>query len=277
MTDQATELRNMVARERTESDEKPLHTPRKIIFASGKGGVGTTMLAVNAAVSLAQQGRRCLLVDANPRRGDVGLLCGIDERYSIADLAMGRHDLDTVMEPGPAGIQVVAGDWSGASLSTDSPAQRKRVVKALSGCDGQFDIMLIDVGCGASESMGAYWQVADQVVLVTSPDDASVMDTYATIKVLHPGNESVQLGIVVNLAKSEAIATSVYKRISRSCQRFLGIDLAAIGSVPVSSVTSIASRAAVPLLIRSPTCDASLAINQIALRLNIREGAVRVA
>ena len=46
------------------SDRRP-DTPRKIVVSAGKGGVGTTTVAVNLAVSLARLGCRTVLVDAD--------------------------------------------------------------------------------------------------------------------------------------------------------------------------------------------------------------------
>ena len=47
-----------------------------VAVTGGKGGVGKTMLAVNAALAVARTGRRVLLVDLDLGLADVGVLLG---------------------------------------------------------------------------------------------------------------------------------------------------------------------------------------------------------
>ena len=75
MHDQADELRELVRRAALENSWVSTAVPRLIVVSGGKGGVGTTTVAVNLAVALAAQGHRTVLVDANLNRGGVGRLC----------------------------------------------------------------------------------------------------------------------------------------------------------------------------------------------------------
>ena len=59
-----------------------------IVVAGGKGGVGTTTLAVELALAMSRRHRRTLLVDA-ARGGDAAITCGIEPRHSLADVLAG--------------------------------------------------------------------------------------------------------------------------------------------------------------------------------------------
>src|SRR5580698_267253 len=78
MSDQANELRQLVLRAalHSPSAEQP---PKLIVVTSGKGGVGTTTIAVNLAIALARDGRRTVLVDADLEQADAGRLCHLEE------------------------------------------------------------------------------------------------------------------------------------------------------------------------------------------------------
>ena len=66
MDDQAKELRQLVRQHARHDTDDGNPRPRRVVVTSGKGGVGTTTVAVNLAVALARQGPRVLLVDAAP-------------------------------------------------------------------------------------------------------------------------------------------------------------------------------------------------------------------
>ena len=61
--------------------------PALLAVAGGKGGVGTTTVALGLARALARTGKRIMLVDADARGGDAAMLCGIEERSTLANRA----------------------------------------------------------------------------------------------------------------------------------------------------------------------------------------------
>ncbi len=111
MHDQAAQLRDLVRRASRENDAPKGGAPQLVAISGSKGGVGTTTLALNVSVALAQQGRRVVLADLDLCRADVALLCGIEDRRNVSDVLAARRTADEVLQPGPAGIRVLAGAW----------------------------------------------------------------------------------------------------------------------------------------------------------------------
>ncbi|WP_424624570.1 ArsA-related P-loop ATPase, partial [Achromobacter marplatensis] len=69
---------------------KFLDAAPRFFFFTGKGGVGKTSLACAAAVLLAEQGRRVLLVSTDPA-SNVGQVFGVDIGNHITAIAAVRN------------------------------------------------------------------------------------------------------------------------------------------------------------------------------------------
>ncbi|HEV7993863.1 MAG TPA: polysaccharide biosynthesis tyrosine autokinase [Gemmatimonadaceae bacterium] len=68
----------------------PAKPPRVIVVTSALSGDGKTTSASNLAVTLAQQNKRVLLIDAETRRGNMHTLFGIEARPGFFDLLYGQ-------------------------------------------------------------------------------------------------------------------------------------------------------------------------------------------
>jgi len=236
-----------------------------VVLAGGKGGVGTTTLAVNLAIALAHDGRRVVLVDADLDSADAGTLCRLDEPSStVADILSGRLSVHEALERGPAGIQILPGAWAGGGLVDCSASAQQRLLAQLKCLGAYADFVILDVGSGANRVIGHFWQTADHVFLVTTPDVVSVMDAYAAVKVLCAGVAPPSLKSVVNFAPNAAAAADVHQRLSRACRRFLGLKLTAGGHVPCDPRVGQGAAERQPFMLEHPTCDAALAVEQLA-------------
>ena len=74
-----------------------MHGVQVVAVTGGKGGVGKTNVAVNLSVSLAQMGRRTLLLDADLGLANVDILLGISPKETLADVIDGKCALRDVM------------------------------------------------------------------------------------------------------------------------------------------------------------------------------------
>ncbi len=68
----------------------PSRPPRVIVLTSALSGDGKTTSAANLAVTLAQQNKRVLLIDAETRRGNLHTLFGIEAQPGFFDLLYGQ-------------------------------------------------------------------------------------------------------------------------------------------------------------------------------------------
>ncbi|MFH1918799.1 MAG: AAA family ATPase [Planctomycetota bacterium] len=264
MHDQANDLRELVRQGAAQEPSAPASRPKLLVLTGGKGGVGTTTVAVNLAAELARSGRRTVLVDADPLGGDAATLAGIEERYTLADVLEARRTVSEALQPGPGGLRVLPAAWALGSVSETSAAALQRLIGQLQALAGEADLIVVDAGNGLNRLARQFWRAADLVLAVTTPDPTSVMDTYASIKVLSPDRDSVPIGTLVNRAPSRARAREAHARLSLACRRFLGVEISGVGYVGDDPRVAAAGRARTPLVTTAPRCRSTRQIRRLA-------------
>lgn len=267
MRDQATELRKLVLAAPRDAAVGTGTPPRLLVLSGAKGGVGTTTAAVNLAVALADHGARVVLVDADLQRADVTTLCGLHDHQGTHDVLASRRDIHEVLLRGPAGIQIVPGIWAPGAGGGYSEKNQHRLLRQLRALGRHAEWVLVDIGHGAPEVASRFWQAADDVLLVTTPDNVAVMDAYATLKSLLSENIRPALRLLVNRAGDPGEAADVHRRLDQSCRRFLGREIRLIGQVPVDPQIPAAAEVHRPLLTVAASSGGAHAIVQAAARL----------
>ncbi len=266
MHDQADDLR-LLARQWAAEFKAAGDAPRKIVVSAGKGGVGTTTIAVNLAAALARQGCRTVLVDADFSGADAALLCGVESHDTIADVLAGRRSVHEVLQPGPAGMQFVPGIWSPGSIPDCSPPAQQRLLRELDRLGRHADAVVLDAGSGLNHVVQRFWQAADELLAVTTVEAVSIMDAYAAIKLLLADRPSVTVRTLVNQSPQVDVAVGVHARIAHACQRFLNKRIFAGGSIPWDSAVATANRSGRPFVLEAPESIAAQEISRMAEQL----------
>ncbi len=114
--------------------KRPMPDPGQVFaFVGGKGGIGTTTLAVNVAAVLA--GRKpasALLIDLHVAYGDAAVFLGVEPRFSVADALENVDRIDAAFLGGVVGhtkmgIDVLASSDRAMLGHTDARAVRKLI------------------------------------------------------------------------------------------------------------------------------------------------------
>ena len=151
--------------------------------------------------------------------GDMASLCGLDAHESVADVLAGRLTVHEVMQRGPAGVQVVPGAWGRDSERLASAAAQRRLMAELQDFGRYAEVVIVDAGNGIGEVSHRFWQAAQLVLLVTTPDANAIMDAYACVKVLAE-QAPARVLTLVNAAGSPDEAQQVHLRLEQACRRF---------------------------------------------------------
>ncbi len=264
MHDQANDLRRLVRQAISSGDDASAVRPKLIVVSGGKGGVGTTTIAVNLAVALVQRGSRTVLADADTHGSDARILCRLDELYSVADVLSARRTVRESLQHGPGGIQVLPGAWAEGDISECSPHSQERLIGQLIDLGNRADCVVVDAGNGSNRLMKRLWQAADLILLVTTTELASVMDAYASIKVLSAGDDSFRIQPMVNMTASADEVDEVFGRLSRACLRFLGIHLDDPDWLPTDPQVSLSGKAEKPFVLNAVSCPAARQVRTVA-------------
>jgi len=258
MYDQASELRELVRKGALPASAAKLHRPKLLVVGGGRAGVGTTTIAVNLAVVLAQQRRRTLLADA-ATEGTAAVLSRVEAGGALADAVAERRTVRDALEPGPEGLDVLLAARALGKNSEPPGATPERLAGELRIPDSEAEYVVVDGGNGVGSRVRQLWEAADVVLLVTTPEPASVMDAYASIKLLAcprgaAPDASLPVHTLVNKSPRRSIARQVHARLSQACLRFLGIEVEGVGFVADDPRVPAADGAGKPVVVGTPRC-----------------------
>jgi flagellar biosynthesis protein FlhG len=245
MLDQAHDLRRLATHSNRAESPRGGGRPALVVVAGGKGGVGTTTVALGLAATVAKAGRRTLLIDADSRGGDVALLCGIEERYTLADVLAGRRTWNEVIYTGPAGVGIVVGQ-QGWHDCRNPAITATHLLEQLHHQHVPAELVIMDAGNVFDGVVQHVRRAATAVVMVTTGEAASVVGTFAGIKSLvsvsSPRDWRPPLYLLVNMPPTARVAEIVYYRLARTCRRVLGIELQSAGRLATARRTCVNSR-----------------------------------
>lgn len=208
-------------------------SPTVIAVTSGKGGVGKTLTSVNLAVAARRAGASVLILDGDLGLANVDVVLGLTARYSLRDVLDGHCALSDIILEGPLGIGVVPSGSGIASLTALTALQRQQMLDHIATLRADYDVIIIDTGAGISDTVMHFNRVADQVVVVTTPEPHSLTDAYAMIKVLAEGKATREPGLLVNMARSSEEGLKVFERLADVSGRFLNLRVNYLGHVPM--------------------------------------------
>jgi flagellar biosynthesis protein FlhG len=232
-----------------------------ITVAGGKGGVGTSTIAANLAMALAAQGRRTVLVEADLDRTASGLATGAED-CSILDALTGRRTVHEILRRGPGGIQVLPGAFAPSEVVECSAMAQQRLIDELKSLGRHAEVVVVDAGGGRNPFIRRLWQAAGLVLLVTTADSASIVESYAAIKVLSGGDAAIPLYTLVNRVADGAQAAEAHARLGAACRRFLGLHSCAAGHVPLHAGEG--GETVRQFLLQSPQSETARSLERVA-------------
>ena len=236
-----------------------------IAVASGKGGVGKSMVAVNLASALASSGLMVGLCDCDLYGPSVAMMCGARER-PVADqegniLPVVRH-----------GLRIMS---MGLLLEDDSPAVLRGPMVTRYTQQflrnvvwGELDVLLLDLPPGTGDIQLTIVQTVPLAgaVIVTTPQEVALIDARKAVAMFHKTNVSI-LGIIENMAYFIAPGDGSRHEIfgnggGKKEAETLGVPF--LGSIPLDPEIRIASDAGTPFVLHQPSLQASQEIQRIA-------------
>src|SRR5688572_9754891 len=129
------------------------HEPRVVAVASGKGGVGKSLLSANLGIFLATIGKKVVLVDAALGTPNLHIFAGVPRpARSLSEALGGNVRLADVTLPTPVpGMRLVAGAGDSAWVAAAPHGAIERLSSELRALPA--DWVIVDLGAGTAPSV----------------------------------------------------------------------------------------------------------------------------
>jgi len=253
----------------------PAKGPRARITAvtSGKGGVGKTFMAANLAAALSRRGERVLVLDADLGLANLDVVLNLHPKITLHDVFTGKRELEDAILPAPGGFSVLLAGSGLVEYSRLTPEVREQLLGVIEKVAPRFDRILLDTGAGISDVVLYAVSLADEVMVVATPEPTSLTDAYATIKVLASQQQRRVIKLVVNQTSRMAEGRVIRAQLQQVVDRYVSngtdtpLKLELLGDVPMDNAVREAVQKRQLLLETIPGCEAAKAVGAIADKL----------
>lgn len=230
---------------------------RLIAVASGKGGVGKTTTVVNLAAALAKFDKNVIIVDANLTTPNIGLHLGMKPPMkTLHDVIMGKASITDVVYLHDSGFRIIPAGIHLKHLKQSIPHRLWDIVLDLFGT---ADAVILDTPAGLEKGARAVLDAAEEVIIITNPEQTAVTDALKTIRIANQSGANV-LGTVINKVHGKH-----WEMSSREIEHELEVPILAKIPYDVSVPHSI--RAKIPVVLHDPSAPAAKAYTKLAADL----------
>src|SRR6056297_3398756 len=154
-----------------------------IPIASGKGGVGKTLVATNLAVALARYGKQVVLADLDLGAsnlhltlGQSGVRTGIGTFLLDSSLKFDDIILPTEYE----NLRFIPGDAEIPGMANLKSGQKTKLIRRLYSLDA--DYLVADLGAGTNLNTLDFFLTSSMGIVVTSPTLTATLNAYLFLK-----------------------------------------------------------------------------------------------
>ncbi len=148
----------------------------------GKGGVGKSFVISSLACSLASQGRKVILIDADFGGANLHSFLGLGKpEASLSEFFEQQVSLDKLtVDTGIPNLELLAGTLRSLTLDNIKYSQKQKFFRHIKSLDADF--VLIDLGGGTHFNILDTFLLADKMLLVVVPELISIENMYHFLK-----------------------------------------------------------------------------------------------
>jgi flagellar biosynthesis protein FlhG len=235
-----------------------------IAVTGGKGGVGKTNVTLNTAISLAQQGKRVMVLDADLGLANVDVLLGLRVEKNLSHVLSGECTLDEVLVEGPYGIKIAPASSGSQSMTELTSTEHAGLIRAFSELQSQIDVLIVDTAAGISDMVLSFSKASQDIIMVVCDEPTSLTDAYALIKILNKEHGVFRFKIVANMVRSMREGDELFSKLSKVTNRFLDVALELVAVIPFDENVRKSVRKQKAIVEAFPTSPAAMAIRRLA-------------
>lgn len=152
-------------------------------IASGKGGVGKSLIAANLSIALAQAGKRVVLADLDLGGSNIHLILGLRSVRHGLGTFLNNPDVrfeDIVVATEYENLRFVPGDAEIPGMANLKSSQKAKVIRRLLALDA--DYLVMDLGAGTSYNIMDFFLTSGRGIVVTTPTLTATLNAYLFLK-----------------------------------------------------------------------------------------------
>ncbi|MGL4826147.1 MAG: MinD/ParA family ATP-binding protein [Vibrionaceae bacterium] len=256
MYDQASGLRRLTVPSRT----------KVITVTGGKGGVGKTNITLGMATSMAKQGKKVMVLDADLGLANVDVLLGLRVGKNLSHVMQGLCDLQDIIIEGPNKMQIIPAASGLRRMAELSAAEHLGLIRAFGSLEHEIDVLLIDTAAGISDMVLSFSRAAQDVLIVVCDEPTSITDAYALIKILSREHGVTRFKVVANMVASYHDGRELFNKLARVTERFLDVGLEYAACIPMDENLRQSVKRQKLVVDCYPKSPASLALNALATK-----------
>lgn len=154
-----------------------------IAVASGKGGVGKSLLASNMAIGLAENDKKVILADLDLGGSNLHLVIG--QKPSTIGLGSFINNPkqkidDIIQDTDYKNLRFISGEGEVPGAANITTPQKKKLINRMTSLDA--DYLVMDLGAGSNNTILDFFLLAGCGVIVTTPTLTATLNAYLFIK-----------------------------------------------------------------------------------------------
>ena len=248
-------------------------TARTLAVTSGKGGVGKTFITANLACALAARGQKVLVLDADLGLANLDVVLNLHPKLTLHDVFTEKCTLEQAIVPAPGGFFVLLAGSGMVEYSRLTPEVRENLLRIIEQVKPRYDWVLIDTGAGISDVVLYSVSLAQDVLVVATPEPTSLTDAYATIKVLATTQGRRRIHLIVNQTRRMGEGRAVRQQLQQVVDRYVNptldapVHLDLLGDIPADMAVRDCAQRRQLLLEAMPGAPAATSMRAIAARM----------
>jgi flagellar biosynthesis protein FlhG len=240
---------------------------KTIAIVSGQGDLRKANVTVNLALAMNRLGRKVMIMGTDPGLRDIEALLHISLKHHIQHLLDNEMSIKNILIECPSGIKVLSAGHGMQELTALNELQKLKLLEELDAVTGDIDVLLIDTASRESKNIAFFCSAAQELVIVTSPESASIGDAAAFITMLYSDHQEKHFHVLVNPAKNPRASLEAFRRLSLATEKCRSISLDDLGFLPDDEAVRAAAQAQQPFVELYPHCPASKSILKISEKL----------
>lgn len=242
-----------------------------VSVASGKGGVGKTVVAVNLSIALQERGYRILLFDTDAGFANAEILMGITPKMTLKDFLKKKASIEDVIFRTPYGVDLISTGMDVDDLITFNIEDKGKVLNELRRLGEMYDYIVFDFPPGFNEQLERFYMSSDHVLVLTATEPTALVNAYTFVKILVlKGLEPVSFHVVMNMVKDMKEGRKILEKFSSVVNKFIGVSFDSTHLVRFDPLVRDSVTRQIPLVILRKTSQPSLAIHGIADKITNR-------